>query len=158
MKKGFLALALLFSVQFLAFSQCQPGEVEIKVTFVSDMNGDENDWKLELNGDIILFDDSFDAGVIATYIQTVCVPEDSELKFTFHDAGANGITGSIMVESCGNILMYHSGYMASYIYALIHAQACDLAEDNEVEVYSFLNPTWYEISKKQENSTFFRIF
>ena len=138
MKKGLLAFALFIVVQFMTYSQCQPREVEIKVTFVSDMNGDENDWQLKLNGTIILKDGPFTQGEIGTYIQTVCVAEDSELDFVFHDAGGNSFFGSIKVESCGNLLYYHSGYMASYLYAKIHAQACNLAQENEVEVFSSL--------------------
>ena len=59
--------------------------------------------------------------------------------FTFRDAGSNGIgSGYFMVESCGNILAYHTGYMASFKYATVRAQSCQLAAKGQAEVYTKL--------------------
>lgn len=142
MKKLLLLTLIFICYQNYSFTQCEPGDVEIKVTFVSDLTGNQNDWTLTQGDEIILSGGPYSAGTIHTDIQTACVKEGSDLTFKFHDLDHYGIYGYFLIESCGNILAYHTGYMASYKYALIHAQAPILASEGEVEIYTFLNDVY----------------
>ncbi len=138
MKKTFYALLMTMFFPFLqVFGQCDQGSVEITVTVVTDLNGNENTWTLKQGSTVLLSGGPYTSGQINTDVRTVCVPEGTEMFFTFSDAGANGIgTGYYKVESCSNILAYHTGSMASNKYAWIKAQACSMAGPGESEVYT----------------------
>ncbi|HYW94569.1 MAG TPA: hypothetical protein VE870_03170, partial [Bacteroidales bacterium] len=132
-----LLLALTLFITKSTFGQCGEGTVEIRVTVVTDLKGDADTWSLKQGSTVLLSGGPYTAGKVNTDIQTVCVPANTELFFTFKDADNDGLsTGYFKVESCDNVVAYHTGYMATYRYAWIKAQPCSIAGEGEAEIYT----------------------
>lgn len=75
------------------FTQCNVGEVEVKVVIATDVYGFETSWTLSYDGGSIIMEGG-QGGVyenFTTYIVDTCVPEETCLVFEIHDAYGDGI-------------------------------------------------------------------
>jgi len=69
-----------------------PSEIPLHISFTTDINPDETSWELLVDSQVKRRSDSFSGFKYTTFVEDICVPAASCVKFIVYDVRGNGVS------------------------------------------------------------------
>ena len=78
---------------FYPSSPCDdPSEIPLHISFTTDINPDETSWELRVDSQVKRRSDSFSGFKYTTFVEEICVPAASCVKFIVYDVRGDGVS------------------------------------------------------------------